>query len=806
MESVFLKVLNMSLSASVLILAVLLLRLLLRRAPKWTHCVLWALVALRLVMPFSLKSAVSLIPVAEPIPKDIALMPAPAVETGIPTVNRAVNPVIGRQFAPDPAASVNPLQIVQFIAAILWIAGVMAMLAFLCVSFLRARRSVRAAIPVGGGVYICDEVSAPFVLGVFRPRVYLPSNLSEDVRKNVLLHEKAHLLRLDNWWKPLGFLILSVHWFNPLCWLAYILFCRDLEAACDEMVASRLDEEGRAAYSQALLDCSRPQRVVTICPVAFGETGVKARVKSVLRYHQPILWVVVVAIALSAIAAVCFLTNPKPGRGADPNDPGSWSVWARLTSAKPTPTPWTGDGHWYLFQYVSPWGIKTITGREGKEYLFLEWPYFAAEGDAVAIGKLKGMDTDVLAYTRDPKERLIWLGVPNRHNRRVADFIRFGTELPEPNPNKSGLSLGVDEIEAAVLSKAARKELLGLLETAKAAGAPQDVQQEAWGRDWLDISYVMDEIPGLRYSLEWSITRYEDKWILLPWENHSHIELTQGYMLEMDPEGPLCREYAAAVELWDAYLASLRTESEYLQYMQSEETGTEIAGDAPHAKTTAEPTPTPLDGNGHWYTFTVNTWGIMSSTGVKYLALYGPYSLWEDTAVAIGRIKGVPKEVKVYTGDPEERLIWAYVPGVFIGAFLREDVKLPDPDPETGVLAICLNGRAMILSEEARAELLSLQKAMETDGESAEHVVFSTVLGESDVTIELVYDEIPALRYCLWAICRYEGGWAMVTLKQVVSAEKYSYEPDRFLMLDPQGVICRDYLDSEAFWQATAHP
>ena len=177
----------------------------------------------------------------------------------------------------------------------------------------------------------------------------------------------------------------------------------------------------------------------------------------------------------------------------------------------------------------------------------------------------------------------------------------------------------------------------------------------------------------------------------------------------------------------------------------------------------------------------------------------------EDTAVAIGRIKGVPTEVKVYTGDPEERLIWAYVPGVFSGVFIREDVELPDLDPETGTLGIFLDDRAMILSEEAKAELLSLQKAMETDGEPVEHAAFD---GDSDmmILIGLVYDEIPGLRYCLWAICRYEGGWAMVTWKQVGSAEKYSYEPDRFLMLDPQGVLCRDYLDSEAFWQAAAHP
>ena len=310
MSAVFLKVLNMSITASWLILAVILARLLLKRAPKWIPCLLWGLVAIRLICPFSFESALSLIPSSETIPADIALQQEPAINSGIPLVNETVNPAIAESFAPAPENSVNPLQIVIFAAAIIWIAGVVIMLAYALFSYLKLKKTVSICVPAGEGVFACDEVKAPFILGVFRPGIYVPSSMSGQTLENVILHEEAHLQRHDHWWKPLGFLLLAVYWFNPLCWIAYILLCRDIEMACDEKVIRDMNKDDIAAYSQALLDCSFPKKRIAACPLAFGEVGVKERVKGVLNYKKPAFWVVLAAIVACIVLAVCLMTNP----------------------------------------------------------------------------------------------------------------------------------------------------------------------------------------------------------------------------------------------------------------------------------------------------------------------------------------------------------------------------------------------------------------------------------------------------------------------------------------------------------------
>ena len=310
MSAVFLKVLNMSMTASWLILAVVLTRLILKKAPKWIPCLLWGLVAIRLICPFSFESVLSLIPSSETIPANIALQPEPAINSGITIVNEAVNPVVAESFTPAPTDSANPLQIVIPVAEIIWIAGIVIMLGYALISYLKLKKSLSVCVPAGERILACDEVKAPFILGVFRPVIYVPSSMSGKTLAHVIRHEKAHLQRHDHWWKPLGFLLLSVYWFNPLCWIAYILLCRDIEMACDEKVIRDMDKDDMAAYSQALLDCSFPRKRIAACPLAFGEVGVKERVKGVLNYKKPAFWIIVVAVAACVVTGVCFLTNP----------------------------------------------------------------------------------------------------------------------------------------------------------------------------------------------------------------------------------------------------------------------------------------------------------------------------------------------------------------------------------------------------------------------------------------------------------------------------------------------------------------
>ena len=312
MSGIFLKLLNLSISASWLVLVVLALRLVLKRAPKWVDVLLWGMVALRLMLPFSIESALSLIPSAETLsPEVVQFDPAPTITSGVEFIDNAVNPSLSESFAAAPLASVNPLYVWTYLAGWVWLIGLAAMLLYALVSYLRLRRRVRASIPLRENIYVCDEVPSPFILGIVHPRIYLPSALDEAQRGSVLSHERAHLARHDHWWKPLGFALLAVYWFNPLLWLAYTLLCRDIELACDERVLCGMDAGQVKDYSSALLACSVPRRMLAACPLAFGEVGVGARVKNALRYKKPAFWVVAASVAVCVVVAVCFLTNPR---------------------------------------------------------------------------------------------------------------------------------------------------------------------------------------------------------------------------------------------------------------------------------------------------------------------------------------------------------------------------------------------------------------------------------------------------------------------------------------------------------------
>ena len=311
MAAVFLKLLNLSISASWLVLAVLVLRLVSKRSPKWMNVLLWGIVALRLVLPFSIESALSLIPSAETVsPVAVQSAPAPTITSGVSVIDNAVNPSLSEHFAAVPTASVNPLYVWTEIAGWVWLIGLGAMLLYALASYLRLRRRVSVSLPIQDNIYLCDAISSPFILGVVKPHIYLPSGLDEVQRQNVLSHERAHLARRDHWWKPLGFALLAVYWFNPVLWLAYALLCRDIELACDERVIRTMDESAVKTYSTVLLACSMPRKAVITCPLAFGEVGVKERVKNALHYKKPAFWVVAASVAVCVVVAVCFLTNP----------------------------------------------------------------------------------------------------------------------------------------------------------------------------------------------------------------------------------------------------------------------------------------------------------------------------------------------------------------------------------------------------------------------------------------------------------------------------------------------------------------
>lgn len=310
MNQLFLKIVNMSISASWLVLAVLVFRLVLRKAPKWVHVLLWGIVAVRLLLPFSIESALSLIPSAETIPMNIEMEKVPAINSGIPVLNSAVNPVMGQLLSPSPGDSANPLQIWVPVLAAVWGIGAACFVVYTAASYWCLRRKVDTAVLLHDNIFQSENVRSPFVLGIIKPRIYLPFRMNAQDLEQVIAHEQAHIRRRDHWWKPLGFLLLTVYWFNPLMWLAYVLLCKDIELACDERVIKELGGQERADYTQALVSCSVDHRVVGACPLAFGEIGVKTRVKSVMNYKKPAFWAVVLAVAACVAVAVCFLTNP----------------------------------------------------------------------------------------------------------------------------------------------------------------------------------------------------------------------------------------------------------------------------------------------------------------------------------------------------------------------------------------------------------------------------------------------------------------------------------------------------------------
>lgn len=316
MEGIFVKLLNMSVSASGFILIAVLLRALLKRSPKWIHCLLWGLVAVRLVCPLSFESSFSLAPRADFVETKLGVQREDGRYMNSATdvskvlnddLDNAQNKNLANKGNADRQGDWKKISWTWFVGAVL-------LLSYAAISYLRFRKKVQASVRLRDGIYVCDNIRTPFILGVIRPGIYLPSDMDEVQTDNVIAHERAHLSRLDHVWKPLGYCLLAVYWFNPLCWLAYVLFCRDMELACDEKVICDMDVEDKKVYSRVLLSFSDPSHRIAAGPLAFGEIGVKKRIQSVLNYRKPAFWMVGLAILALVVTSLCFLTNPKAAK------------------------------------------------------------------------------------------------------------------------------------------------------------------------------------------------------------------------------------------------------------------------------------------------------------------------------------------------------------------------------------------------------------------------------------------------------------------------------------------------------------
>lgn len=311
MEALFIRLFNISITAGWLILAVVVLRFLHKKAPKWISCLSWAMVGIRLMFPFSIESIFSLIPSTETVPQNVLTSSQPEINSGIAVLNQTVNPIISQSIVNTSASRANPVRSAVGLVSYIWIIGMVALLFYAILSYIRLRTGLRMAVRLKGNIWQCENVDSPFVLGLIRPRIYIPYNMEKENQECVIAHEWAHIERKDHWIKPLGFLLLTVYWFNPLVWLAYILLCKDMELACDERVIKNMDTQKRKIYLSALLTCSTRRKAIAACPIAFGETGVKQRIKGVLNYKKPGFYVMIAALFSCLAVGMCFLTDPK---------------------------------------------------------------------------------------------------------------------------------------------------------------------------------------------------------------------------------------------------------------------------------------------------------------------------------------------------------------------------------------------------------------------------------------------------------------------------------------------------------------
>lgn len=443
MNQIFLELLNNAVVSSVLIIVVLLIRICIKKAPKWITCVLWGMVAIKLVLPFRIESVLSLIPSSKLVPVEMEYQSAPQVTTGVTAMNDVVNPVLASDFASNGVASVSPMQMVISVLSVLWVMGMVILCIYFVVSYCLLRKRVALSKNILENVYACDAVNSPFILGIIRPRIYLPSGMDQDTLECVLAHEKAHLRRLDHIWKPFGFLVLTLYWFNPLCWISYVLLCKDIEFACDELVMKDKDKEWKITYCQALLDCSIKRKAIAACPIAFGEVSVKDRVRSVLHYKKPAFWIVVVAVLSCAVVAVCFMTSPKSDADVADNNQLTMQELVSLVTSK----SWNqiqeeeGIAFWddynnlledETFHKDSLTSLRSVQfdyGGAQFEFQVYYWPEDTAKKEKCSVGELdmiclSNVKTNdaILLYSRDKSFTV---------NTDIESFLAKKYELPE---------------------------------------------------------------------------------------------------------------------------------------------------------------------------------------------------------------------------------------------------------------------------------------------------------------------------------------------------------------------------------------
>lgn len=309
MDKVFLQIINMSITSCYVILFVIAARLLLKKAPKTFSYALWTVVLFRLVCPFSFESIFSLIPVStQTIPEKIMYAQVPQIHSGVTVIDYAVNNSLP---APAAGASVNPMQIWIALGRAIWILGIIILVTYGIFTTIRLRTKLKSARLISDNIYEMNKIKTPFVFGIINPKIYLPTDLSETEKAYIIGHEQTHIKRLDHIIKPFAFLVLSIHWFNPLVWVAFFLMGEDMELSCDESVIRQMGSDIKKDYSNSLLSLSTGRRIIGGCPLAFGESNTKGRIMNILNYKKPAFWVTIAAVI--AVAAVCIglMSNPQ---------------------------------------------------------------------------------------------------------------------------------------------------------------------------------------------------------------------------------------------------------------------------------------------------------------------------------------------------------------------------------------------------------------------------------------------------------------------------------------------------------------